>query len=173
MSATPEPVASGSVYRVTGVDDRPPESLDDFTADATVTVILGDRSLDIAGTGSITPSGVRFHEKSTQGKELRVWLIAQDPNADRQPRAGAAAFCIANGEPTLEVLLQVAVHAGRGTDDRTDEALVLRRLVAPGHPGLRHVQPPRDFTLPQTVIVMQGRDPDQKSRRVPSPVMGP
>ena len=79
MSASPEPVASGSVYRVTGVDDRPPESLDDFTADATVTVILGDRSLDIAGTGSMTPSGVRFHEKSTQGKELRVWLIAQDP----------------------------------------------------------------------------------------------
>ena len=49
MSATPETVASGSVYRVTGVDDRPPESLDDFTADATVTVILG------AGATPTTP----------------------------------------------------------------------------------------------------------------------
>jgi hypothetical protein len=27
----------------------------------------------------MTPSGVRFHEKSTQRKDLRVWLIAQTP----------------------------------------------------------------------------------------------
>jgi hypothetical protein len=91
MPATPEPVASGSVYRVTGVDGRPPESLDDFTADVTVAVILGGRSLDIAGTGSMTPSGVRFHEKSTDGKDLRVWLIAQDPTGSFLAEPVAAA----------------------------------------------------------------------------------
>ena len=79
MSAAPEPVASSSVYRVTGVDGRPPESLDDFVADIAVTVVLGDRALEIAGTGSRMPSGVRLHEKSTEGRDLRAWLIVKDP----------------------------------------------------------------------------------------------
>lgn len=39
----------------------------------------------------MTPSGVRFHEKSTDGKDLRVWLIAQDPTGSFLAEPVAAA----------------------------------------------------------------------------------
>jgi hypothetical protein len=73
-------VSSGSVYTVIAVDGRPPRTLDDV-ADATIiTATLGDRSVEFTGTGSITPNGVRFHETSDQGKEVRLWIIMDDPS---------------------------------------------------------------------------------------------
>ena len=80
MVPAPPPVSSGSVYTVTAVDGQPPRTLDDV-ADATIiTATLGDRSVEFTGTGSITPNGVRFHETSDQGKEVRLWIIMDDPS---------------------------------------------------------------------------------------------
>jgi hypothetical protein len=75
-----EPVPSGLVYTVTAVNGRPPRSLDDFTIDATVTATLKNRSVEFDGVGSVTATGVRFHEKSGDGKDVRVWMILQDPD---------------------------------------------------------------------------------------------
>jgi hypothetical protein len=79
MASSTEPVPSGLIYRVTAVNDNPPRSLDDFTTDVTVAATLKERSVEFAGIGSTTPTGVRFHEKSADGKDVRVWMIVRDP----------------------------------------------------------------------------------------------
>jgi len=80
MVFPPEPVSSGLVYTVTAVDGQRPRSLDDVAAATTITATLGDRSVEFDGTGSITPNGIRFHEKSDQGRDVRVWIILDDPS---------------------------------------------------------------------------------------------
>src|SRR6476469_8296144 len=80
MAPPPAPVSSSSVYTVTAENGQPPRTLNDVADATTITATLGDRSVEFTGTGSITPNGIRFHETSNEGREIRVWIIMEDPS---------------------------------------------------------------------------------------------
>jgi hypothetical protein len=77
-----DPVPSGLAFAVVSVADAPPQSLDQFTGEVTVTIDRGTGPSLIAGVGSLDGECVRFQEKDTEhdGKDVRVWEIR--PGAD-------------------------------------------------------------------------------------------
>jgi hypothetical protein len=72
-----ESVGSGQLYPVTDVDGRTPRSLDDFRGEVCVTLIRNGDAVQMLGSGSEAPTGVRFHQKDPgrDGKDIRVWDI--------------------------------------------------------------------------------------------------
>jgi hypothetical protein len=76
------PVPPGS-YPVGEVRGRGPAGLDDFVGVASFTVITGDRSYRVFGTGGRLDVGVvRFGQQDLgwDGRVIRTWLITATPN---------------------------------------------------------------------------------------------
>ena len=72
-------VASGAPYVVTAVNDRPPQSLDDFVERSVVAVTVASEHqvVEIHGSARIDGDSVIIHEKDHDGigKDVRTWLI--------------------------------------------------------------------------------------------------
>jgi hypothetical protein len=75
--ATPEMVISGKPHLVVLVEDRSPQSLDDFAGAEHFTVELDAWSYRVNGSGRLVDDEVRFHEKDVEnnGKDIRVWRV--------------------------------------------------------------------------------------------------
>ncbi len=75
-------VASGVPYVVTMVNGRPPESLDDFVADAVVamTVAAADQVVTIHGSARRDADAVVVFEKDSDGigKDVRTWQVRRE-----------------------------------------------------------------------------------------------
>ncbi|WP_353651315.1 hypothetical protein ABLG96_10755 [Nakamurella sp. A5-74] len=74
-------ISSGSQYRVTRVDGRLPDAVDDFVGPATLLIHHADQHLQIHGAGQLDPSGsgVHFYQKDSdhEGRDVRIWQIRQ------------------------------------------------------------------------------------------------
>ena len=75
-------VASGVPYVVTVVNGRPPESLDDFVAEAVVamTVATADQVVTIHGSARRDADAVVVYEKASGGigKDVRTWQVRRE-----------------------------------------------------------------------------------------------
>ena len=75
-------VTSGVPYVVTMVNGRPPESLDDFVADAVVaiTVAAEDQVVTIHGSARRDADAVVVYEKDSDGigKDVRTWQVRRE-----------------------------------------------------------------------------------------------
>ncbi|SDP28133.1 hypothetical protein SAMN04515671_3540 [Nakamurella panacisegetis] len=74
----PDPVPAGQAFDVIAVNGRTPHELPDFVGEAAFTIQATGQDRLVTGSGSITGSVVRFHEKDVDhgGKDVRVWLIS-------------------------------------------------------------------------------------------------
>ncbi len=74
-----DPVSSGTCYVVTSVNERPPESLDDFVVRpvVAVTVASEDQEVTIHGSARRDGDSILVHEKDSDGtgKDVRTWRI--------------------------------------------------------------------------------------------------
>jgi len=72
-------VMSGVPYVVTVVNGRPPESLNDFVADAVVAITVAAANQEVKIRGSARRDGdtVVIHEKDSDGigKDVRTWRV--------------------------------------------------------------------------------------------------
>jgi hypothetical protein len=73
------PVGSGQTYRVTEVNGRIPDILDDFAGGYAELVLHKDGdACRVVGEGMLTTTGeIRFHQKheGPDDKDVRIWLI--------------------------------------------------------------------------------------------------
>ena len=76
-----DPVASGCCYIVTSVNERMPESLDDFMMRPVVAVAIASDHQVVTIHGSVRPNGdsITVYEKDRGGvgKDVRTWRIQQ------------------------------------------------------------------------------------------------
>lgn len=86
----PEPVASGP-HRVTEVDGTEPRTLDDFVGDRRFTAERSGQRHVVVGSGRVSGSAVRFHQKSGPGggKDVRVWRIIALPDGSFEAEPAA------------------------------------------------------------------------------------
>ena len=88
MAEPPTSVVSGVAYLVTQVDGRTPEDDSDFAGQLTLRVAYDppDSAVrdhhELTGLGLVSPAGIFFNEKSTDGKDVRRWRITRH---DDQP----------------------------------------------------------------------------------------
>jgi len=69
-------VASGTPYKVTDVQGRPPADLDDFVGHIEFIAVRDSQRCGIAGFGTRNGAVVRFHEKQGgTGRDMRVWQV--------------------------------------------------------------------------------------------------
>jgi hypothetical protein len=81
MFVAPDPVSSGRPYQIVGSSAGTPHDLYQFTGAATFTVDNNGATLVVSGLGAEDGTGVRFLEKDVEhsGKDVRAWLITEDP----------------------------------------------------------------------------------------------
>jgi len=76
-----DPVASGTCYVVTAINDRVPEQLDDFVMDdgvALTLIVSSDRQVvKIQGSSRLNDDSILVYEKDGAGKDVRTWRIKQ------------------------------------------------------------------------------------------------
>jgi hypothetical protein len=75
VSDTPPSVISGRPYPVSDVEGSAPASLDAFLGDQRFTIDMAGHPYSVQGVGSRLDEQVRFHEKSSAGKDVRVWHV--------------------------------------------------------------------------------------------------
>lgn len=84
-SSTPDPIVSGVPYEVSGVEGRPPSTLDEFAGPVTMHAHGPTGDHEVSGAGEDPQDGaVRVHEKDHDGtgKDVRVWTVT--PAIDRE-----------------------------------------------------------------------------------------
>lgn len=76
MTGTPSSVVSGVPYRVTRTAGGSPPSLDGLVGETDFTVDLGGSDYVVQGAGNWLDERIRFHEKTDQGRDVRVWHVS-------------------------------------------------------------------------------------------------
>jgi hypothetical protein len=81
MFSAPDPVSSGRPYQIVGSSVGIPDDLNRFVGEASFTIDNDGAALVVCGLGAADGTGVRFHEKDVEhsGKDVRAWLITEDP----------------------------------------------------------------------------------------------
>lgn len=71
------PVVSGQLYLVTSVNGRRPERLDDFTGEVEISVLRGDTSMSLQGSGAHTAGIVHLcqKERGPIDRDIRSWTV--------------------------------------------------------------------------------------------------
>jgi hypothetical protein len=90
-SSDPAMIVSGVPYDVTGVDGRPPSTLEEFTGPVTMHTHGPTGDHEISGAGEHPHDGtVRLHEKDHHGtgKDVRVWTVTPAPDRKGFDAAG-------------------------------------------------------------------------------------
>jgi hypothetical protein len=76
-----DPVSSGTRYVVTSVNERPPESLDDFVIRPVVALVVAREGqvVEIHGSSRLEGDSILVHEKDSDGvgKDVRTWRVLQ------------------------------------------------------------------------------------------------